>query len=122
LDYVNLLGFVDNLSDIVSNCKLALMPVVFGTGIKTKVLDAMSFGLPVITNDVGSEGVSLQDGKHCIIRNDAHGIADAVIELYNNDNLHRNISSNAMIYIALEHNSQLLRDKYLSCFKGIEDK
>jgi len=39
---IQLLGFVDNLGNILRKTKLALMPISFGTGIKTKILDCMS--------------------------------------------------------------------------------
>jgi len=48
---------VDDLREIYSTVDLALNPTYAGGGIKTKTLEAIAFGVPVITSDEGARGL-----------------------------------------------------------------
>lgn len=51
-------GFVDDINDyVLRNCDVACFPLNSGAGIKIKVLEALALGIPVITNDIGAEGI-----------------------------------------------------------------
>lgn len=91
---VRLLGYVDSIDEIFRSHDIFLTPITFGSGIKTKILDAMSYGLPVITNDVGIEAIPGVDGKDYINANHPEEIAQAVIDLYENKELMTSISLN----------------------------
>lgn len=63
-------GFVDNetVKKYYENCFCMVVPLLYGSGIKTKVLSALHAGLPVLTNDLGIEGIPAKDGQdylHC---------------------------------------------------------
>lgn len=63
-------GFVDDVivKKYYENCFCMVVPLLYGSGIKTKVLSALHAGLPVLTNDVGIEGIPAKDGYeylHC---------------------------------------------------------
>jgi glycosyltransferase involved in cell wall biosynthesis len=51
------------------------------TGIKVKVLEALAFGVPVVTNAEGIEGIPARDGVHMAISDDASGIIDRTVAL-----------------------------------------
>lgn len=71
-------GRVDNLVEYIRKSQIFLSPILYGTGIKTKILEAMSMGVPVVTNDVGAEGIAVEDGKELWVRNDSVAIAEQV--------------------------------------------
>lgn len=54
-------GFVEDMSDIFSKCMCLVAPLVGGAGIKIKILEAMSAGIPVLTNSIGIEGIGATD-------------------------------------------------------------
>lgn len=55
-------GRVDSIGAELLRCKIMLAPFVYGTGIKTKVLEAMGMGVPVVTNSIGVEGLTCKSG------------------------------------------------------------
>lgn len=71
-------GRVDNLVEYIRKSQIFLSPILYGTGIKTKILEAMSMGVPVVTNDVGAEGIEAKDGQEFWVRNDSVAIAGQV--------------------------------------------
>lgn len=78
-------GRVDNIYDVAKKCKLFLAPIIYGSGIKTKILEAMAMQLPVITNDIGAEGLAVENEKHLIIENNNRKIANLVDYYLQND-------------------------------------
>ena len=77
-NHVIFTGRVDNLVEYIRKSQIFLSPILYGTGIKTKILEAMSMGVPVVTNDVGAEGNAADDGKEFWVRNDSIVIAEQV--------------------------------------------
>lgn len=55
--HIKRIGFVEDPSQIFSNCQLAIAPLTLGAGVKYKVLEAVAAGVPVLGTDVAMEGV-----------------------------------------------------------------
>lgn len=60
---IQVTGFVEDVSVYFSKCLCLVAPLINGAGIKIKILEAMSSEIPVLTNDVGIEGIPAVDGK-----------------------------------------------------------
>ena len=61
-------GFVKNVSEYFAKCLCMAVPLMLGAGIKIKILEAMSAGIPVLTNNIGIEGIYARDEEeylHC---------------------------------------------------------
>lgn len=77
-------GFVDDIDQYMINCRVAAYPLEFGAGIKIKVLHSMALGIPVITTDVGAEGID-EDGKVLLIANNKEEFRKNLITLLSDD-------------------------------------
>lgn len=53
-----IMGWAEDVEKLMASYRLQVAPIRFGAGLKGKLLDAMSFGLPSITTQVGAEGLS----------------------------------------------------------------
>lgn len=54
-------GFVDNPEPFFSYAQIGVLPLMRGAGIKLKTLEMLECGIPVVTTDIGAEGVSDND-------------------------------------------------------------
>lgn len=88
-------GRVDDLRKYVKATDVFLSPIAFGTGIKTKILEAFAMGMPVITNSIGVEGIEVENGYHCFVEDEYEMIADAVDRLLDDRNLREKLKKNA---------------------------
>ncbi|MCL6525140.1 MAG: glycosyltransferase family 4 protein [Thermoflavifilum sp.] len=61
------LGVIDDLNEVFSKTSIAVNPVTKGSGIRMKVLDYVSAGIPVISTRFGLEDLPLED---CVIFED----------------------------------------------------
>ena len=81
-DYINLTGPIDDISNFYNNVDLVLIPITFGTGINVKMVEAMAYGVPVLSTECGIKGMeSDSEYHHC---KDIATLLDKVYELYNN--------------------------------------
>lgn len=62
-DRIKVLGFVENVEPYFKQSMCLAASLVLGAGVKIKVLEAMSSGIPVLTNTIGIEGISAESGK-----------------------------------------------------------
>lgn len=78
---VELLGYVDAPSAIMEKCRLGVVPLRYGSGMKIKVLDNLYRGLPMVTTPIGAEGIAIKDGKEASIKEHPKDFADCVLRL-----------------------------------------
>lgn len=77
-------GFVEDEAPLFENSMCFVSPLLTGAGIKVKIIEAMSAGIPVLTNDIGIEGIPAVDEQsyfHCTI---AEEYAEIIRRLYHN--------------------------------------
>jgi O-antigen biosynthesis protein len=72
----------EHLGKMYTSCRVAIMPIRYGAGIKGKVLEAMYFGIPFVATSIALEGI---EGIEDVIDpfNDEISFAQEVIRLLN---------------------------------------
>ena len=99
---VHLAGYVDDLSEHVSRT-LMIVPLLTGSGMRMKILDASALSVPFVSTSVGAEGLGFSDGDSCLIADSASEFAQALEKLMDDHPLRETIARNA-------HN--LFKEKY----------
>ena len=72
-------GFVEDLSAAVAG-RTMVVPILVGSGIRMKILEAMSLGVPFVSTVVGAEGIPVKDGVHGFITDDPSTFAEDIIK------------------------------------------
>lgn len=90
------LGFVESIEEHFINSKIMVAPLRFGAGVKGKIGQAFEYFFPVITTDIGAEGMRLTDKKNVLIANDEKTFAEAILQLNNNEELWNTLSKNSV--------------------------
>lgn len=72
-------GFVDDLQTILDQTHLLMVPLLSGGGIRVKIVEAMSAGIPVLSTSKGCEGIGATDDVDILIRDDAEAFAAALL-------------------------------------------
>lgn len=54
---VRYLGFVDDVRTVTDNADIAVVPLRIGGGMRVKILDFMSRGMPIVATRIGAEGI-----------------------------------------------------------------
>ncbi|HUN01726.1 MAG TPA: glycosyltransferase [Niabella sp.] len=96
---VQLVGFVKDLQELYSSCRLSVVPLRFGAGVKGKILTSMSFGVPNVVTSIGAEGMNLTHDENVIIADTPDNFANAVINTYTQPDTWQKISDNGLQYV-----------------------
>lgn len=89
LTNVTQIHFIDNLNEIYSNSKVAICPMISGTGLKIKVVEALSFGLPVVCNSRGIDGLINKTNNGCLVAEDATTFSKYIEQLLTDNNFYQ---------------------------------
>jgi glycosyltransferase involved in cell wall biosynthesis len=78
-------GWQRDLAACYANARLAIAPLRFGAGLKGKVLEAMSHGLPIVGTSVALEGISAGYCRDAMIADQPDAFAEAMLRLSGNE-------------------------------------
>jgi GT2 family glycosyltransferase/glycosyltransferase involved in cell wall biosynthesis len=77
-DVIFVRGYVPDLRAYEEMSTFLLAPITFGAGIKGKICEAISAGIPVLTNEIGNEGIGLEHKSEAFIAEDQHGFIEGI--------------------------------------------
>jgi len=98
-EHVDVVGWVPDPGPYFDASRVFVAPLRYGAGMKGKVGQAMSLGLPVVTTHIGAEGMQLADGIHALIADDADSFSAAVVRLYDDEALWTSLQGAALEHI-----------------------
>jgi glycosyltransferase involved in cell wall biosynthesis len=87
-------GQVDDVGPCFERSRLSVAPLRYGAGVKGKVNMSMAHGVPVVATSLALEGMHLRPGEDALVADDANGFADAMIRLWNDEQLWSKLSEN----------------------------
>lgn len=85
---VEVTGYIseERLAELYDSHRAAIVPLRFGAGVKGKVIEGLSRGVPLVTTSVGAQGIVGLD-QVVPVRDDAAGLADALDVLLRDDDV-----------------------------------
>ncbi|HOU65580.1 MAG TPA: glycosyltransferase, partial [Thermomonas sp.] len=83
---VEVTGFVDDgeLQRRYAQARVAVVPLRYGAGVKSKVVEALQQGLPLVTTSVGAQGLPGVEAT-CAVADDEAALADHLLRLLEHD-------------------------------------
>jgi glycosyltransferase involved in cell wall biosynthesis len=96
---IRIVGFVDDVRPYLREASIFVCPIMEGGGTRIKILDAFAQGIPVISTDVGAEGLNVKNGKQIILANSITEFVDGISTLMEREELFEAISLNARKFV-----------------------
>lgn len=75
---LEVIGFVEDLTSVLSEVDIALVPLRMGMGTRIKILEAWANGIPVVSTTIGAYGLDATDGHDLMIGDDPRSFSRAV--------------------------------------------
>ncbi len=116
-DGVNRYGYVDDVEPFYQKAAVLVVPLLSGSGVRIKILEAMSRGLPVVSTRVGYAGIDLIEGEHALVSDDPEVFSKYTCDILVDVNLQQNLSRKGREFIFdyyNKHKDQNLINKMLS--------
>ena len=111
-------GEVPDALRFIASKKINIVPLRSGSGIRVKIIEAMSVGKTVITTTVGAEGIEYTNGENILIANTPQEFAAQVKHCLTDDEFCRRVGENAARLVAEKYESGLLIDRLIQFYKS----
>lgn len=109
-------GYVDDVKPYFNKSQVYIAPLFVGGGIRIKILEAMSMGLPVVATDISAEGIEATEEQGLIRANTIEEYVNQIERLFDNDKLRVQLGDNARRFIEEKHtwksNVKIMIDEY----------
>jgi glycosyltransferase involved in cell wall biosynthesis len=98
-EQVHITGYVESIKPYFEHSACFVAPLLLGAGIKVKVIEALSSGIPVLTNSIGIEGIDCKNGTDYLHCETPEDYKKAITKIINDSNYSRNIGNNGKTFI-----------------------
>ncbi len=95
LENVEKITFAKDIDPFYENCKITICPMLTGTGLKIKVVESLAYGIPVVCNERGVDGLLSKINNGCLVSNIPSEFANNIINLLNDDVFYSKQAENA---------------------------
>ncbi|MEE8330335.1 MAG: glycosyltransferase [Acidimicrobiia bacterium] len=96
-------GYQDDVAGWRDRADVLLAPLLTGSGVRVKIVEALAAGLPVVSTSKGCEGLAVTNGLDIVVADEPEAFADAVVGLANDPAARFRLSAGGVAYVAAQH-------------------
>lgn len=115
---VRVTGFVEDHRALLRAHRVGIAPLRYGAGMKGKIGEYLSCGLPCVTTFIGAEGMRFTHEKEVLIADRPQEFVDCIVRLYTDNSLWKSLSAAGIEYISTNLSSKAITPHVLD---AIED-
>jgi O-antigen biosynthesis protein len=115
---IELRGFVEDVRDPLGECSLFVCPILSGSGMRVKLLEAFAAGIPVVSTRVGAEGLAEKDGEYCALADDPASFARRVIDLLQNHDEARSMAARARERVENTRDMRVITSRLVESYRS----
>jgi glycosyltransferase involved in cell wall biosynthesis len=99
---IEVAGAVEDAVPELARSKVAVAPLLAGSGTRLKILEAWAAGVPVVSTSLGAEGLPVRPGEHVLLADGAGEFAEAVSRLLASKELRRDVGNAGRLLLEKE--------------------
>jgi glycosyltransferase involved in cell wall biosynthesis len=116
---VHMMGEVDVATTFIQDKSISVVPLKSGSGIRLKILEAMSAGKAVVSTTVGAQGINYVGDQDLKIADSPEGFAQAIVDLSTNPDKALDMKKLARKRIVEEYSNDSVIQKLLSFYEKL---
>ena len=102
---IRAVGFVADLDTVYCNALGLVAPVIGGSGVRMKLLEAFAAGMPTVTTSDGAAGLAVADGRELLIADTAEAFAERVVHMLADQTLRETLRRHGSAFLAANHSA-----------------
>jgi O-antigen biosynthesis protein len=102
------IGQVENLADVFDTVRLTVAPLAYGAGIKGKVIESLSAGIPCVCTPIAAEGLNLPAPLRAHVADRAEAIAASIVRLHGDEVENERCRRAGLEFVAAEFSEERL--------------
>lgn len=119
MEGVRVLGEVPDAMYFIASKQINVVPLLSGSGIRVKIIEAMSAGKVVVTTSIGAAGIGCTDGKDVLIADTPQQFVEQLERCVTNPEFCRQLGANALRLIAQQYGVEQLTQQLLTFYDQI---
>ncbi len=116
---VQVTGAVESVRPYLASAAVYVAPLRFGSGIKLKILEALTHGKALVTTTVGAEGIEVSHGRDCLIADNPHEFAKSVIALLADRGLRERMGKAGRSMIEDKHSPEMAGPRVRAVYRQL---
>lgn len=116
-DAIELRGFVEDVREPLGRYAVFVCPILSGSGMRVKLLEAFAAGIPVVSTRVGAEGLAVNDGEYCGLADDPAGFAERILELFERTDEAADLARRAREYVVRTKDMRVMTDRLAASYR-----
>jgi len=120
-DHIDITGRVPDVQPYLAQGTVFVCPLRIGAGLKNKVLEALSMGIPVVATPLSVDGIHVTHKESAWVT-DVDTIAEGVIHVLQDSDLQHTLSRNGRALIESSYSWASSADKYEALYDAVIGK
>lgn len=113
-------GRAETVASAFSKAKVLLAPIPYGAGLKGKLFDAMTLGLPSVTTPIGAEAMNGALDWNGFIAADENDFIGKAVELYSDASLWKTAQQNGYKIIETRFKKEAFANDFINKIKQLQ--
>ncbi len=114
---IELIGFVEDVREPLAQYAVFVCPILSGSGVRVKLLEAFAAGIPVVSTRLGAEGLATADGEICALADDPPQFAQRVLKLIENPAEAANMARRARAEVVDKRNMRAMTERLVESYR-----
>jgi GT2 family glycosyltransferase/glycosyltransferase involved in cell wall biosynthesis len=115
---IDLVGFVEDVREPLARYALFVCPILSGSGVRVKLLEAFAAGIPVVSTYRGAEGLTAKDGEICALADDPESFASHILELLRNPEQACEMAKRARAEVVAKRDMRVMTERLVDCYRA----
>ncbi len=122
-DNIELRGFVEDVREPLGRYAVFVCPILSGSGMRVKLLEAFAAGIPVVSTPLGAEGLAEKDGEICSLAADPAEFAGKIVELFDDPDKALGLACRARERVVETRDMRVLTERLVESYgRVVRDK
>ncbi len=116
-EHVELKGFVEDIREPLARYAVFICPILTGSGVRVKLLEAFATGMPTVSTTLGAEGLASTSGDICRLADDPDSFARETLDLLANPELAAAMAERAREYLLQQRDIPGMTDRLVATYR-----
>ncbi len=114
---IEMVGFVEDVREPLAKYAVFVCPILAGSGVRVKLLEAFAAGIPVVSTRIGAEGLARKDGEVCALADDPDLFAQHALRLLQNPGEAEALAERAHAMVTSQRDMRVMTAKLVECYR-----
>lgn len=115
---VEMLGFVEDIREPLARYAVFICPILTGSGVRVKLLEAFAAGIPTVSTTLGAEGLTSTSGAICRLADTPDDFARQALDLLANPESAAAMAEHARAYVLAERDMAGMTDRLVASYRA----